>query len=75
MGTYLLFTSLFRVHIYDVNEYGKYHDGFNTGSISFKVRLYDDNPEFHNKLNDFASKFNKMGLTIKQQETATRKPM
>jgi hypothetical protein len=64
-----------RLHIYDVNEYGKYHDGFTTGSVTFKVRLYDDNPEFNYKLNDINSQIGKLGLNIKHNNQSKKKPM
>jgi hypothetical protein len=65
----------FSLHIYDVKEYGKYHDGFNSGNVTFKVRLFDENPEFNLKLNDITSKIGKLGLSMKKNEPSKKKPM
>ena len=66
---------LYRLHIFDIKEAGKYHDGFKSGNIAFKVRKTEDK-DFCNKISEVNSKVKKMGLALnKNNATSTKRPM
>jgi hypothetical protein len=62
-----------RIHIYDVQEKGKYHDGFKTGNVLLKIRKNDDD-SFRKKFSEITEKVKKMGMTVKKVETSHLRP-
>jgi len=57
----------FRIHIYDVQEKGKYYDGNSTGKICFKIRKNNDDSEFDKKISNINNKIEQIGCKVKSQ--------
>jgi hypothetical protein len=61
------------LHIYDIKENGKYHDGFKSGALTFKIRQSDDVKAYERKLSEINTKILKMGLVLKGNELNIKK--
>lgn len=64
VGKYLL---IFSIHIYDIQEKGKYYDGNSTGKICFKIRKNKDDSEFDKKINNINNKIGNIGCKVTSQ--------
>lgn len=62
------------IHVYDFNEKGNYQNGFNSGTLSFKVRKNED-PTYNSKLKEINDKIDKLGMKLVQSKKNTKKPI
>jgi hypothetical protein len=62
------------IHVYDFNEKGNYQNGFNSGTLSFKVRKNED-PSYNSKLREINEKIDKLGMKLVQFKKNTKKPI
>jgi hypothetical protein len=55
---------------------GKYHDGNQTGKLTFKIRKNDDIEEYEKRKSNVLKKVSDdLGLELKKTEVNTKKPM